>query len=196
MFGPINRRIGRVLLASILPLSMSLTMAGNTLADSSPFEQPTQQPAPDSQRLTIDAVGQILQSFGLNPEKVDNGYIVKATDKDGMTFEVYVSLCQTQEYIWLSSNLIDINQANQQELLNMLVANEKYGVATFCSTGKYVALQMSIPNSGITVDEFRNELKAYFATLEDSKPLWNAPAVAPAPAPAPAPSQPLNPFGS
>jgi hypothetical protein len=188
MFTLFNHRISRALVAAILPMSMGLTMASNGIAETSPFDPQPNQLASEPQRLTMDNVAQMLQTLGIAFEKSDSGLTIKAKDKDGMTFSIVIVMGQSKEYIWFDCTLVKADQTNVQELLSMLTANQKYGIATFCVDAGYIELQMSVPNSGVTADQLRTQLKAYFDTLVGSKPLWNTQT--------PPPAQPTNPFGS
>ena len=127
--------------------------------------------------LTQDQLGEMLASLGSRPEIHNGVYIFNIKeDQTGITYPLGVSLSQDQRAIYFVVPLFEVNPqgwANQQSLLNVLVANGNICPASFGIVDKKLFILLGISNMNVTAEVLKTALSYTFNTVHKSEPLWS-----------------------
>jgi hypothetical protein len=125
--------------------------------------------------LTMDTLGQMLQSIGGNPQLQNNVYIYSVKDPSGLTYPLGVSLSQDQKAIYFVVPMFTVDPqgwANQDALLKLLSANSSICPACFGIVDQKLFLLMGIANANVNQDLLKQAISYVFETVHKTQPLW------------------------
>ncbi|MGD0388697.1 MAG: hypothetical protein ABSC42_07050 [Tepidisphaeraceae bacterium] len=125
--------------------------------------------------LTMDQLGQMLQTIGGNPQLQNNVYIYSIKDSSGLTYPLGVSLSQDQKAIYFVVPMFTVDPqgwASQDSLLKLLSANSSICPASFGIVDQKLFLLLGIANMNVNQDILKQAISYVFDTVHKTQPLW------------------------
>jgi len=126
--------------------------------------------------LTMETLGQMLQSIGGNPQLQNNVYIYSIKDSSGLTYPFGISLSQDQKAIYFVVPMFNVDPqgwATQDALLKLLSANSSICPACFGIVDQKLFLLMGIANTNVNQDLLKQAISYVFDTVHKTQPLWS-----------------------
>ncbi|MGD0768264.1 MAG: hypothetical protein ABSB42_08725 [Tepidisphaeraceae bacterium] len=133
------------------------------------------QPAAGGGTLTMETLGQMLQSIGGNPQLNNNVYLYSIKDESGLTYPFGVSLSQDGKAIYMVVPMFNVDPqgwASQDALLKLLAANSSICPASFGIVDTKLFLLLGIANTNVNQDLLKQAISYVFETVHKTQPLW------------------------
>jgi hypothetical protein len=125
--------------------------------------------------LTLEQLGQMLQSIGGNPQQQNGLYVYSVKDQSGLTYPLGVTLSQDQKAIYFVVPMFTVDPqgwASQDALLKLLAANSSICPASFGIVDQKLFLLLGIANTNVTQDVLKQAISYVFDTVHKTQPLW------------------------
>jgi len=179
MFTHINRRVAKSISVAVVTLGLGLGLgythtgvAEALHANDSILPQQDQ-----SATLTPESLGALLQSLNINVSKItDNGVVEYQLNVpahgDNAAVTLVLSISPNKQYVniwYVGGEFNQQNCPNQQALLAMLEANKTICPAYIDIENNIVVMRLNVLNTNVTAAELMDQLKTFYAAVEQSR---------------------------